>query len=939
MEHAERLGMEVVDYILTNTMDFRNPYPDGPVQSVTYYPAGVAGKTTPTNQQDYKGRPAYNKWKQHIQRVAGGIGYQFVDFLDADDSVTTSKTEPNTVDKETNLTESVLREVDSNLDKELSYKDADGETQTITARAALRSGQDHPAYKDALKIKQQIEKDSEEDSEKEKADKQRDTEKDKEEQPQDKDTEKTSNDQEKPGQLSGDDFSLPQEKQPIAPDKTKKQKIIGTVKEKWKSFSDKQKSEMRKVPEAKRTVGKSIVDKVKGIPKAIKKTFQHKVHVYKDSAKATKKLVTGQKLDKKDKSALAQVALDAAIVTGAVAMGGAGGGALALSKAVASKMATLWVKDISILGIGKSALFAGKEDMTEDELLMKTVEHFGTWLQTKKLTEDDYLELIDSMGNETNEQFMDNPHNDPKWVDSDEDDTIVKLSPGIDNKYDKHMNEVLSKEYFKRIFESIDLPVEIGDTVYMGKFKNKPVVVKTIDWNEKGDLLINGKSALRMRIPDKSNVFGDDPRYTKESVIKAHENNLIVNDLGIKSLLAEGGAYGHMAHPFDDGNLKFSDIKKMIDLGLRGKLNVEQSVSEKTDGQNLMVTWKDGKLKAARNKSTIKEPMDINAVQTKFAGRGDIEKAFVFAMKDLQKAISGLSDKQKEKIFKGGRAFVNLEIIYPATENVIVYDSAVLQFHGVIEYDESANIVGQVTDGARMLQGMIAQTNADVQKNFKIIKPQILNIKPNNDYTKKRDYFFGKLKKLQKEFNLKDQDTLGLYHQMWWESFIQKQAKKYIVPRSVIEGLTKRWAFFDKSFRIDKKNIEDTDFLIWAKDFDKKSHKDQVKKNMLPFETLIFEVGAEILKNVENYLTASPDKAVQKIKDEIAKVAKDIERGGDIEKIKKLKQQLEKIQQAGGLDKLVPSEGLVFIYGGKTYKITGLFGPVNGILGLLKFSR
>lgn len=51
--------------------------------------------------------------------------------------------------------------------------------------------------------------------------------------------------------------------------------------------------------------------------------------------------------------------------------------------------------------------------------------------------------------------------------------------------------------------ESIKLPIEIGDTVYMGKFKNKKTIVKDIEWNEKGDLLINGKPALKMRIPKK----------------------------------------------------------------------------------------------------------------------------------------------------------------------------------------------------------------------------------------------------------------------------------------------------------------------------------------------------------------------------------------------------------------------------------------------------
>ena len=54
--------------------------------------------------------------------------------------------------------------------------------------------------------------------------------------------------------------------------------------------------------------------------------------------------------------------------------------------------------------------------------------------------------------------------------------------------------------------EKITLPIKIGDTVMMGKFKNKKVVVKTIDWNEKGDLLINGRPALKMRIPPKSNL-------------------------------------------------------------------------------------------------------------------------------------------------------------------------------------------------------------------------------------------------------------------------------------------------------------------------------------------------------------------------------------------------------------------------------------------------
>jgi hypothetical protein len=113
-----------------------------------------------------------------------------------------------------------------------------------------------------------------------------------------------------------------------------------------------------------------------------------------------------------------------------------------------------------------------------------------------------------------------------------------------------------------------------------------------------------------------------------------------------------------MNHPFDDKNITFSDLKQIIINGLGGTLNREDGVTEKLDGQNLMVSWVNGKLVTARNKGQLKNfgssAMDIKGVASKFSGRGDIRDAFVFAMKDLNKSIGSLSDKQKEKIFDNG---------------------------------------------------------------------------------------------------------------------------------------------------------------------------------------------------------------------------------------------------------------------------------------------
>jgi len=74
---------------------------------------------------------------------------------------------------------------------------------------------------------------------------------------------------------------------------------------------------------------------------------------------------------------------------------------------------------------------------------------------------------------------------------------IAMISKMKDDAYDKIMTmEGVLKE-------DIKIPIKVGDTVKMGRFKNKKVKIKTIKWNEKGDLLFNGKPALKFRLPKK----------------------------------------------------------------------------------------------------------------------------------------------------------------------------------------------------------------------------------------------------------------------------------------------------------------------------------------------------------------------------------------------------------------------------------------------------
>ena len=60
-------------------------------------------------------------------------------------------------------------------------------------------------------------------------------------------------------------------------------------------------------------------------------------------------------------------------------------------------------------------------------------------------------------------------------------------------------------------FEDIKIPINVGDTILGGRFKNKKVVVKKIGKNAKGDITVNGKPLLKYRLVKESvESFEDD---------------------------------------------------------------------------------------------------------------------------------------------------------------------------------------------------------------------------------------------------------------------------------------------------------------------------------------------------------------------------------------------------------------------------------------------
>jgi hypothetical protein len=416
--------------------------------------------------------------------------------------------------------------------------------------------------------------------------------------------------------------------------------------------------------------------------------------------------------------------------------------------------------------------------------------------------------------------------------------------------------------------------------------------------------------------------------------IKAYDSQMGINE----SLLLEGGAAGHMAHVFDDTDLTFADLKELVRRSLAGELDLESAVTEKSDGQNIQITYNTGQVGAARNKSTIIDPMSIDDLKLKFAGRGDIENAFIYAMKDLQTAIEKLPIDVRTKIFQNGKRFANVEIIYPATKNVIYYGpAAYLQLHGLDEYDENATKIKSYPELGGTLQKLITKVNADTQEHFKIIPPNIIKMQRDVKFDEKVPYYINKIDALKNRYNLKDIDEVSKYHEAAWVEYIDSQFPG--LQPDVKQGLIQRWAYQDKSYRLDRKNIADPNVLEKAIKIDKNDMSRIAKNNIGKFEQIFLELGADVLNNISNFLAVNPAESVQNLRRDIAKAIRDIKSSNDLESLHKLKDQLTRIKQAGGFEKIVPAEGIVFVYKGNTYKYTGVFASINQLLGILRYAR
>ncbi|NMC61002.1 MAG: hypothetical protein GYA51_16715 [Candidatus Methanofastidiosa archaeon] len=420
----------------------------------------------------------------------------------------------------------------------------------------------------------------------------------------------------------------------------------------------------------------------------------------------------------------------------------------------------------------------------------------------------------------------------------------------------------------------------------------------------------------------------------------------------IKGIYEMGGAAGHIQNVWEASDLTFEALRDIINKSLHGEL---ENITEKLDGQNILITCRDGVVYSARSTKHLKnfgeEAMDIDEMDYYFTDRGSpesVRKAFVAAMEDFQNIFDSTHVNLK-KIFGEGARWLNIEILYTDNENVIPYERNQLRIHHLRELDKDGKLVkiietGKLTELIKEIDRL--QCEGEVDNTFLIKKTDPLIIKYITDSNNIGEGLIRHLSALQSDNQLSDTSTIADYLEAEIRKYIDKNLPEE-ADEEFKQTLAKRWGKGDKTITINKLlKDKSEDLQKWVKE-QEKDVKDLTESLLEPFVDIFTTLGVTVLKNLEGLATMDSDKATKSIQDKLSRAMdhlkhfmekKDVE---DVEafnkKIKEMVKHLERLEKSGGIHSVVPVEGIVFQYDEKILKLTGSFTPLLRIIGFFRF--
>ena len=372
-----------------------------------------------------------------------------------------------------------------------------------------------------------------------------------------------------------------------------------------------------------------------------------------------------------------------------------------------------------------------------------------------------------------------------------------------------------------------------------------------------------------------------------------------------------GAYYGHMNHLYDNGALKFGQLKQILKSASQGEL----LGTEKLDGMNLYVSYsvRESKAKAVRNKSTLKAGgLDAEQLAAKFSGRGGVEEAFNTAFQNFERAVRGLSPSEQIAIFgRDADIFYNSEVIDYRTINVVNYSTTELVIHRVghvrvnpktrevLDVDISGNFE-KLEASMEKMNKKIAKDNYSIQTGAIRRLEKFLSEEP-----LKRA--ISDIEEVQKKYNLNDENHVNDLIAANLVPHVRDLPLSSDMKREVVLRLLQLKGALGAP-QITKGLPKDVKQKVSALIKNKQLYKQAV----LPLEEIIHDFAVEALRAFESAFILDPTQNAKTIRDNINSIRQDVMNSNDENQIKVLTKQLEKLKDVESAH-IGSSEGFVFV--------------------------
>ena len=164
--------------------------------------------------------------------------------------------------------------------------------------------------------------------------------------------------------------------------------------------------------------------------------------------------------------------------------------------------------------------------------------------------------------------------------------------------------------------------------------------------------------------------------------------------LSNKNILEEGGSWGNISRIYESHDLTFTKLREILDMMIDGSIS-KLGAELKTDGQNLMMSYKDddfifsraGKHLRDFGSNALKSPDELKDYLNKIPD--EVSESFRLAAVDMVSALSKVDTVVLSQIFGDGEKWLSFEIINPITKNVLDYQQKSIFIQTIIKVNET----------------------------------------------------------------------------------------------------------------------------------------------------------------------------------------------------------------------------------------------------------